>query len=187
VSRPWLFCHGLLRLQLDARPVIALVLGAVYLLMLVELQVAVFNDRALRARGAVEPPDDVFWLMRIAYPGAFLLIGLEALRHAWLYRDVVLVGLLLFGWAKALKFWVIQTLGSRWSFRVLVVPGLPLVTSGPYRWMRHPNYVAVLGEIVAIAIALSAPIGGAIAFAGFGWLLRKRIAVEERALGMRRR
>jgi methyltransferase len=172
-------------LQLDARPVVALVLGAVYLMMLVELQIAVFNDRALRARGAVEPPDDMFRVMRFAYPGAFLLIGLEGLRHAWLDRDVVLVGLLLFGWTKALKFWAIQTLGSRWSFRVLVVPGLPLVTSGPYRWMRHPNYVAVLGEIVAIGIVLSAPIAGAIAFLGFGWLLRKRIAVEERALGLR--
>ena len=172
-------------MQLDARPVVALVLGAVYLMMLVELQIAVFNDRALRARGAVEPPDDVFPVMRFAYPGAFLLIGLEGLRHAWLDRDVVLVGLLLFGWTKALKFWAIQTLGSRWSFRVLVVPDLPLVTSGPYRWMRHPNYVAVLGEIVAIAIALAAPIAGAIAFLGFGWLLRKRIAVEERALGLR--
>jgi methyltransferase len=173
-------------LQLEARPVVALVIAAVYLLMLVELQVAVVNDRALRARGAVEPPDDVFPLMRIAYPGVFLLIGLEALRHAWLYRDVVLLGLLLFGWAKALKFWVIQTLGYRWSFRVLVVPGLPLVTSGPYRWLRHPNYVAVLCEIVAIAVALSAPIAGVIAVLGFGWLIRKRIVVEERALGLRR-
>ena len=160
-------------------------LGAVYLMMLVELQVAVFNDRALRARGAVEPADDPYRLMRIAYPGAFLLIGLEALRHASLSRDIVLLGLLLFGWAKALKFWVIKTLGSRWSFRVMVVPGLPLIASGPYRWVRHPNYIAVIGEIVAIAVALAAPIAGAIAVLGFGWLLRKRIQVEERALGLR--
>jgi methyltransferase len=172
-------------LRLQAWPVVALVLGAVYLLMLVELQVAVFNDRALRARGAVEPPDDVYPIMRFAYPAAFLLIGLDALRHASLSRDVVLLGLLLFGWAKVLKFWVIRTLGSRWSYRVMVVPGLPLVASGPYRWIRHPNYVAVLAEIGAIAVALSAPIAGVIAVLGFGWLLRKRIAVEERALGLR--
>ena len=172
-------------MRLQAWPVVALVLGAVYLLMLVELQVAVFNDRALRARGAVEPPDDVYPIMRFAYPAAFLLIGLDALRHASLSRDVVLLGLLLFGWAKVLKFWVIRTLGSRWSFRVMVVPGLPLVASGPYRWIRHPNYVAVLAEIGAIAVALSAPIAGVIAVLGFGWLLRKRIAVEERALGLR--
>jgi len=173
-------------LQLEAWPVVALVLAAVYLMMLVELQIAVFNDHGLRARGAVEPPDDVFPIMRFAYPGAFLLIGLEGLRHASLSRDVVLLGLLLLGWAKALKFWCIQTLGSRWSFRVMVLPGLPLVTSGPYKWMRHPNYLAVLAEIVAIALTLSAPFAGVIAFLGFGWLLRKRIAVEERALGMRK-
>ena len=172
-------------MRLQAWPVVALVLGAVYLLMLVELQVAVFNDRALRARGAVEPPDDVYPIMRFAYPAAFLLIGLDALRHASLSRDVVLLGLLLFGWAKVLKFWVIRTLGSRWSFRVMVLPGVPLVASGPYRWIRHPNYVAVLAEIGAIAVALSAPIAGVIAVLGFGWLLRKRIAVEERALGLR--
>jgi methyltransferase len=173
-------------LRLQAWPVVVLVVGAVFLLMLVELQIAVFNDRALRARGAVEPPDDVYPIMRFAYPAAFLLIGLDALRHEWLNRDVVLLGLLLLGWAKALKFWVIRTLGSRWSFRVMVVPGLPLVTSGPYRWVRHPNYVAVLGEIAAIAVALSAPIAGAVALLGFGWLLRKRILVEERALGLKR-
>jgi methyltransferase len=173
-------------LRLEAWPVVALVVGAVFLLMLVELQIAVFNDRALRARGAVEPPDDVYPIMRFAYPGVFLLIGLEALRHPWLYRDVVLLGLLLFGWAKALKFWVIRTLGTRWSFRVMVVPGLPLVANGPYRWVRHPNYVAVLGEIAAIAVALSAPIAGVVGVLGFAWLLRKRILVEERALGLRR-
>ena len=160
-------------------------LAAVYLLMLVELQVAVSNDRTLRARGAVEPPDDPYPVMRLAYPAAFLLIGLDALRHAWLYRDVVLLGLLLFGWAKVLKFWVIRTLGSRWSFRVMVVPGLPLITAGPYRWLRHPNYIAVLGEIAAIAVALSAPTAGVIALVGFGWILRKRILVEEKALGLR--
>ena len=174
-------------MRLQAWPVVVLVIGAVFLLMLVELQVAVFNDRTLRARGAVEPPDDVYRIMRFAYPGAFLLIGLDALRHEWLSRDVVLLGLVLFGWAKALKFWVIRTLGSRWSFRVMVVPGLPLITGGPYRWVRHPNYVAVLGEIAAIAVTLSAPVSGAIAVLGFAWLLRKRILVEERALGLRER
>jgi methyltransferase len=170
---------------LPTLPVVALVVGAVYLLMLVELQLAVFNDRALRARGAIEPPDDVYRVLRIAYPAVFLLIGLEGARHAWLSRDLVLAGVLLFGWAKALKFWVIRTLGSRWSFRVLVVPGLALVATGPYRFLRHPNYVAVLGEIVAIAIALSAPLAGVLGTLGFGWLLRKRIIAEERALGLR--
>ena len=74
------------------------------------------------------------------------------------------------------------SLGPRWSFRVLVVPGAPLVTSGPYRWMRHPNYVGVMGELAGVAIALSAFITGTLALVTFAWILVRRIKVEERAL-----
>ncbi len=168
---------------LPALPVAAAVTGAVLLSMLVELQLSAVNDRALRARGAVEPPGDVFRLMRIAYPGVFLLIGFEGALHASLPRSLVLAGLVFFGLAKALKFWAIATLGPRWSYRVLVLPDAPLVTTGPYRLIRHPNYAAVIGEIVGIALALCAPLTGALATLSFGWLLRRRIAVEDRALG----
>jgi methyltransferase len=84
--------------------------------------------------------------------------------------------------AKALKFWAIQSLGRFWTFRVLVVPGAPLVTSGPYRYMRHPNYVAVAGEIVGVAVMCGAPILGALCLLVFGALMLRRVAVEERAL-----
>ena len=93
-----------------------------------------------------------------------------------------IAGLVLFGWAKALKFWAMTHLGARWTFRVLVLPGAPLVATGPYRLLRHPNYVAVMGEIVAVAVALQAPVAGVAAALGFGWLIRRRIVVEERAL-----
>jgi methyltransferase len=159
-----------------------LVTAAVLLLMLVELQLSVYNERQLRAKGAVEPADDVIGLMRVAYPLAFVAMGVEAwLRGTW-SRDWLLLGLLIFGWAKALKFWAIAHLGPRWTFRVLVLPGAPLVSSGPYRYLRHPNYVAVIGELVAIAVALQSPITGVLATLGFGWLIARRIAVEERAL-----
>ena len=65
---------------------------------------------------------------------------------------------------------------------MLVLPGAPLVVTGPYRLLRHPNYVAVIGEIVAVAVALQAPVAGVVAALGFGWLIRRRIVVEERAL-----
>jgi methyltransferase len=167
---------------LPALPVAAAVVVAVLLLTLVELQLSVANERALRRAGAVEPPDDVFRVMRVAYPAGFVLIGLAALRHDTLAREWVLLGALLLGLAKALKFWAIAHLGRLWSFRVLVLPGQPLVATGPYRFVRHPNYVAVLGEYASVAIALQAPIAGLLVLAGFGWLLRRRIAVEERAL-----
>ena len=94
-------------------------------------------------------------------------------------------GLAVFGAAKALKAWAISSLGVRWTFRVLVPPGDPLVTRGPYRVLRHPNYVAVCGEILGVALTVWAPFTGTAALAGFGWLLRRRIAVEDRALGRR--
>lgn len=163
-------------------PLVVVVVAAVLLLMLVERQLSTYNERQLRARGAVEPPDDVYGLMRVAYPGIFLAMGLEAaLRGSW-SRDWLLLGLVLFGWAKALKFWAIAHLGVLWTFKVLVVPGTPLVTSGPYRYLRHPNYIAVIGEIASVAVALKAPVAGALGAAAFGWLLTRRIRVEERAL-----
>jgi methyltransferase len=69
---------------------------------------------------------------------------------------------------------------------VLVLPDAPLVTSGPYRVLRHPNYLAVAGEIAGVAMIVFAPVTGAVALASFGWLMLKRIRVEERALGQRR-
>ena len=97
-----------------------------------------------------------------------------------------LSGLAIFTAAKALKFWAIASLGVRWSFKVLVLPDAPLVTAGPYRLLRHPNYVAVTGELVGVAVAIGAPIAGALGTLVFVWLMRRRIQIEERALGIRR-
>jgi methyltransferase len=170
---------------LSAPTVSVIVVVGVGLLMLVELQLSYFNERALRARGAVEPPDDPYRLMRFAYPGAFVAMGLEGATHGGLHRDAVLAGLILLGFAKLLKFWVMSTLRDRWTFRVLVPPDATLVTTGPYRFVNHPNYIAVIGELVAIAVALNAPITGAVSVVLFAWILRRRIAVEDRALGRR--
>lgn len=161
-----------------------IVVIGVLLLMLVELQLSYFNERALRARGAVEPPDDPYRLMRLAYPGAFVAMGLEGATHA-LNRDALLAGLVLLGGAKLLKFWVMATLRDRWTFKVLVPKDAPLATAGPYRFINHPNYVAVILELVAVALALSAPVTGLLSVLLFVWILRRRMAVEDRALGRR--
>ena len=85
--------------------------------------------------------------------------------------------------AKALKYWAIASLGPRWTFRVLVPHDAPLVTSGPYMRLRHPNYVAVIGELAGFAILVGAIATGILSVAGFGVLLWRRIVVEEQALG----
>jgi methyltransferase len=93
---------------------------------------------------------------------------------------------MVFGIAKALKYWAIATLGRRWTFRVLVPPGSTRIVAGPYRWMRHPNYVAVIGELAGAAAMMRAIVAGPIATVGFGALMLARIRIEERALGFDR-
>jgi len=165
-------------------PAVALVtLAAALLAMAGEAVLSRVNEASLRRRGAVEPPDDVYRTMQWAYPVSFVAMAVEGALRGPSPGPLLLAGLAVFGGAKALKLWAIVSLGGRWSFRVLVVPGAPLVESGPYRWMRHPNYLAVVGEILGVALTVGAPVTGVLALAGFGSLLRRRIAVEEHALG----
>lgn len=162
--------------------VVFITLAAVFLMMLIEGQLSRHNERVLRSRGAIEPSDDVYRLMRWVYPACFLAMGIEGGLVGPSARETILAGLAVFGLAKALKFWAIASLGIRWSFHVLVLPGAPLVTTGPYRYLRHPNYLALCGEIVGIALMLGARASGLAALIGFGYLLRRRIAIEERVL-----
>jgi methyltransferase len=140
------------------------------------------HEHALRAAGAIEPADDVYAWMRVIYPGMFAAMTIEGVLGAPACSTLVTSGILVFLAAKLLKWWAILSLGRFWSFLVLVVPGAPLVASGPYRLLRHPNYVAVMGEIAGVALMMRAPFTGAGAALVFGALLVARIRVEERML-----
>jgi methyltransferase len=166
-----------------ALAIAAVTLVAALLIMAGEAVLSAFNERALRAKGAIEPPGDVIRVMRWAYPLSFVAMAIEGAVAGPAPRDVLLWGLALFGFAKALKLWAIASLGSRWSYRVLVLPGAPLVTTGPYRFIAHPNYLAVVGEIASVAMIVGALVTGVLAAVGFSWLMVRRIQVEDRALG----
>ena len=150
--------------------------------LLVEAWRASRNERAQRARGGIEPPADVYRLMRVAYPGAFAAMIAEGLFREPPPMAVVAAGAATFAAAKALKWWAIVSLGPSWTFRVIVVPGAPLVAGGPYRWLRHPNYVGVVGELLGVALTAGAPASGVAAMTIFAGLLFMRIRVEERLL-----
>lgn len=160
-------------------------LAAVLAVMAGEAVLSAHNASVLRARGAVEPPGDVYQLMQVAYPTAFVVMALEGALRGPSPQAALAVGIGVFGLAKGLKGWAISSLGTRWSFRVLVPPGEPPIARGPYRLMRHPNYLAVCGEILGAALISGAFASGAVAFVGFGWLMLRRIAIEDRALGRR--
>jgi methyltransferase len=167
-------------------PAVVIAVGtlvAVLAVMAGELALSAFNTTRLRARGAVEPPGDVYAAMRWAYPLGFVAMAAEGAWRGPAPAKILVFGLVVFGLAKALKAWAMATLGPRWSFRVLVPPGDPPTVAGPYALIDHPNYVAVCGEIVGVACLVAAPVSGALFLVGFGWLMRRRIAVEDRALG----
>ena len=155
---------------------------AVLLMMLAEMQLSRYNERTLRARGAVEPADDVYRTMSWVYPALFVVMAGEGAFAGPAPGVTTLAGAALLGVSKALKFWAIASLGSRWTFRVLVPPDSRLVTAGPYAYLRHPNYAAVMGELASMALLVGARVSGPVAMLLFGVLIRQRIRVEESAL-----
>lgn len=87
--------------------------------------------------------------------------------------------------SQALRYWAISTLGQRWNTRVIVLPDAPPVTGGPYRFVRHPNYVAVIAELAALPLIHGAWLTAIVFTVANALLLRTRIRVEEAALGRR--
>jgi methyltransferase len=153
---------------------------------LAELVVSRRNTAWSLARGAVESGAGHYPVMVALHGG--LLVG--CLAEVWLLDRPFLPAL---GWpalavvvaAQALRWWCIATLGRQWSTRVVVVPGAPLVSGrGPYRWFRHPNYVAVVAELAALPLVHTAWLTALVfSVANAALLLAWRIPVEERALG----
>jgi methyltransferase len=149
-----------------------------------ELVVSSRNARWSFAHGGVEYGRRHFPPMVALHTGLLL----ACLAEVWLLDRPFLPWL---GWpmlalvvaSQGLRWWCITTLGPRWNTRVIVVPGLPLVDRGPYRWLRHPNYVAVVVEGFALPLVHTAWIT-AIAFTVLNavLLLAFRLPCENRAL-----
>ncbi|WP_066950616.1 isoprenylcysteine carboxyl methyltransferase family protein [Streptomyces lushanensis] len=148
-----------------------------------ELVVARRNMRWSLERGAVERGQGHYPPMVVLHTA--LLLGCWA--EVWLTGRPFVPAL---GWtmlafvvaAQGLRWWCIRTLGPRWNTRVLVVPGLPLVTGGPYRLLRHPNYVAVVAEGLALPLVHGAWITALLFTVLNAALLTVRIRCENRAL-----
>lgn len=148
-----------------------------------ELLVARRNTARLRARGAIEVGAGHYPVM-VALHSTWLIAALAEvlLLHRPFHWILGLAMLCLVAATQALRYWVINTLGERWTTRVLVLPGEPLITGGPFRWLRHPNYLAVALEVIALPLVH----GAWWTALGFGvanlLLLSQRLRVENRAL-----
>ena len=148
-----------------------------------ELSVSTRNARRLLAHGGRETGQRLYQVM-VAFHAVFLpalALGAIAYREppspwAWLAVAGVLA-------AQALRWWAVRTLGGRWSTRVIVVPGERPVTGGPYRWLRHPNYLAVILEMACLPLAWGMWRPALFFTVGNALILWVRITDEERALG----
>lgn len=155
------------------------VAGLVALQRLGELAYARRNTRRLLDRGGIEHG-------RGHYP---LLVGLHAL---WLAAvalavpaDAAIVWPALAGFVllQGLRLWTVASLGPHWTTRVIVLPGAPPVKRGPYRWLRHPNYWIVVGEIALLPLAFGAWEIALVFTLGNAALLAWRVRIEDAALG----
>jgi methyltransferase len=151
--------------------------------ILFETWISARNSRALLQRGAVEIAPLLLPVMAFLYAlmyfgslAEYLLIP-KQLSISW-----ILVFALLYCFAKLLKFWAIASLGSYWTMRVLIMPQSAVVTTGPYRWIRHPNYVAVLLEIAATTLIGKSFLTFLVVIVLFSVTLVFRIQQEEAAL-----
>jgi methyltransferase len=148
----------------------------------IELLIAKRNQRWLEARGGVE-------VGQAHYPWMVLLHAsflLAAPAEVWflnrpMFPPLAAVCLLLTSAAMALRYWVIATLGRRWTTRVVCLPGALPVTDGPFRFLRHPNYLAVAVEILALPLIHSAWLTAGMFSVLNGYMLKTRIRVEEAA------
>jgi methyltransferase len=157
------------------------VLAAVAGARLAELAVARRNTRRLLAQGGIEVGAahyPLFILLHGAWLASLALTVDTATRVD--LRLIALMGLLQLG-----RLWIILTLGRFWTTRIITLPAAPLIRRGPYRFLRHPNYVLVMVEIVVLPVALGA-IWQALFFSVLnGLLLAHRIRVEAAALAPR--
>jgi methyltransferase len=169
-------------MELSTIAFLALLL-AVALLRIVELRISKKHQEEMIARGAAKVAEPKFrWMVGLH---AAVLVG-AAVEVVVLRRPLILwlaaPMFILFLAANAVRWWVIQTLGEHWNVQVMDSTRLGVVTSGPFRYVRHPNYAAVFAEMLALPLIHTAwitAIAGTIAHMG---VLAQRLSTEERVL-----
>jgi methyltransferase len=154
-----------------------LLLGFVSLERLSEMVIAEINTRRLKAKGAYE-------VAAGHYPLFFVLHGGWLAGLWWLGFDLTLIWPWVAAYAvlEAMRLWVMATLGGRWTTRIIVLPGAPLVLRGPYRFLAHPNYAVVVGEILVLPLCFGLTIYAAVFTVLNAAVLFVRIRAENRAL-----
>ncbi len=162
---------------------VTVTVGLVALQRLGELAWSKRNERRLRERGALESGRSHYPAMVATHVGWLASMFLEGRRPDTVPTPVRAVAFGAFVAAQPIRYWAIASLGDRWSTRVVVPPDEGAVTTGPYRWLDHPNYAAVVVELAATPLMLGAWRTAAWATVANAAVLRTRLRVERQALG----
>jgi len=150
----------------------------------IELFVAKRNEQIVRKEGAVEHDKEGYKYIVLLHLGFFVSLLAEHFLFKTQFNSYSIIFFAIFIFTQLLRYWAIISLGRYWNTKILVVPGLNLVTKGPYKFIRHPNYIAVIIEIAAIPLIFSCYIT-AIVFSVINLItLRRRINIEEKALNL---
>ena len=167
-----------------SRGIYLAILAALVVERIFELWLSNRNARLAFARGGIELGRGQYRII-VAFHALFIAACTAgAMRYAPAFpRALPIVGLAGEAVAQALRYWSIATLGQNWNTRIIVIPGIEPVTSGLYRYIRHPNYVAVALEIACVPLIRGLVTIAIVFSAGNAILLALRIALEERALG----
>jgi methyltransferase len=156
---------------------------AVVLQRLLELRVSRRNEAALRVRGAIEhAPQQMPWMIFVHSAWLVAMLVEVFVFQRPFFWALALPSLGLFAVGQTLRMAAMRALGPRWTVKVLTLPGEPPVTRGIYRWLRHPNYLGVILEILALPLFHSAWVTALTFSAANALLLIYRIKDEERAL-----
>jgi methyltransferase len=150
---------------------------------LVEMRLSRRHQRALAERGATRAPEPGFVFMVALHTGVLVAAALEVLLlHRPFTPAVGVPALGVFVLSNVLRWWVIATLGPHWNVQVVGSMELGVVTGGPYRWIRHPNYVAVFAELLALPLVHGAWLTATMGSVLHVFVLRRRLALEEAVL-----
>jgi methyltransferase len=150
---------------------------------LIEMRLSRRHQRALAERGARRAPEPGFVFMVALHTGVLVAAALEVwLLHRPFTAIVGVPALVAFVLSNVLRWWVIATLGPHWNVQVVGSMEMGVVTGGPYRWIRHPNYVAVFVELLALPLIHGAWLTALVGSVLHVFVLRRRLALEEAVL-----
>ncbi|PLT35265.1 isoprenylcysteine carboxyl methyltransferase [Bacillus sp. V5-8f] len=150
---------------------------------LLELKIAKRNERWMKAQGAIEFGKSHYPWMVMMHIGFFTILILEVSLRGFGLSSIWPFWIVLFILVQLIRGWIITSLGKFWNTKIIVLPKSEITAKGPYKFMKHPNYLVVAVEIIVICLLFNAYFTGALFTLLNMWMMAVRIPEEENALG----